>query len=187
MMPQLLSLESFDSQRVDDSAPTASYQDGYDEGYAAGLQAANAQAAALSEDCLHALNTIDFTYAEARRQTLDALTPFLHALAHKVLPHCVENGFADQIAQILVDAAEQQASEAVTLHVHPSQNAAIAQVAEKTAANVIIHADPDLGQHSAWIKHAGTEAHLDMDALLAAIAETLRAINYLEKREDAHG
>jgi len=185
-MPQLLALESFDQAETAEVVESGSFQEGYDEGYAAGLETARAEQAALTEECVQALNAIDFTYVEARRQMLDALRPFLQDLAEKVLPHCVANGFASQITALISDAVEQSAGAALTLHVHPTQQAAIAQAAETTAANIMVLSDPKLSPHAAWVKNAGSEAFLDMDGLLASIAGILGAINITDDR-NAHG
>lgn len=186
-MTQLLSLESFDGAAIDDPSQNESYQDGYDQGYAAGFQAAREEAAGLSEDIVQAINTIDFTYAEAQSQILGALSPLLHAVVSKVLPHCVEAGFGDQIAQLLIQAAEQEVGAAITLHVHPNQHAAVAKAAQNAPAKVIIQTDPNLSEHAAWIRRADTEALVDMDQLLTAISEILGAIDHLENRTDTHG
>ncbi|MDX8352886.1 hypothetical protein [Cognatiyoonia sp. IB215182] len=181
-MTQLLALESFDDIEVADAVESGSFQDGYDEGHAAGLETARAEQAALTEECVQVLNAIDFTYVEARRQMLDALQPFLQDLAEKVLPHCVANGFASQIAALISDAVEQSAGAALTLHVHPAQRSAIAKAAETTAANIMVVSDPNLSPHAAWVENAGSEAFLDMDGLLASIAEILSAINITDDR-----
>ncbi|MDX8346404.1 hypothetical protein SLH49_00245 [Cognatiyoonia sp. IB215446] len=182
-MSQLLSLESFDDIEIDDAVETRSYQDGYDQGYTAGLHAALAEQAALTEECVEALSAIDMTFTEARRQLLDSLQPLLHDLSDKVLPHCVANGFADQIAALIFDTTKQNAGATLTLHVHPSQQAAIAATAQKTTANVIIKTDPSLSPHAAWLAHSGSEALLDMDGLLASIAEILKAISITDDRK----
>ncbi|MEM9787413.1 MAG: hypothetical protein AAF801_12990 [Pseudomonadota bacterium] len=186
-MAQLLSLESFDNPATEDQAQNATYQDGYDAGYAAGQSAARDEAAALSEECVQGINTLDFTYAEARKQVLDELAPLLRQIAQKVLPHCVATGFADQIASLLIDATENSIADAVVLHVHPSQKAAVTQAVQRTSANVDVQTDPKLSEHAAWVKHAGTEAHLDMDALLAAISDTLSALDHIDNRTNTHG
>ena len=184
---QILSLESFDDPVFDDAAEQGTYQDGYDEGYAAGLQAASAAAATLNEECAQALTSIDFTYAEACKQTLDALAPLLQDIVDKVLPHCVENGFANQLSEMLAAAAQQDGSKALTVHVHPTQHAAVTQAAASTVAQIDVHADPALTEHAAMIKNGRTETLLDMDRLLSAITETMRAIHHIENRTDAHG
>lgn len=185
-MPQLLTLESFDDTDIAEAVENRGYDDGYAEGYAAGLQTARVEQATLTEECVQALNAIDFTYAEAQRQMLDALQPLLRDLAEKVLPHCVANGFAGQIAALISNAIEQSAGTTLTLHVHPDQQTAIATAAHTTTANIVVTADESLSPHAAWIKHAGSEAFLDMDGLLAAITAILSAIEDTNDRT-AHG
>lgn len=186
-MAQVLSLESFDNGAADDPTTSKDYHQGYEGGFAIGVETANAEAEALSAQFVQSLNAIDFTYAEARNQLLASLEPLLLNVAAKILPHCVENGFVGQLADILQQAAAQDATSAVTLHIHPSQKAAVESAAQNTAAQVIIATDPTLNKHAAWIKHGRQETLLDIDGLLDAIGETLRAIQRPPDRTKTHG
>ena len=186
-MVQLLSLESFDNCAADDPTTSPDYHHGYEDGFAVGVETANAEAEALSAQFVQSLNAIDFTYAEARSQLLASLEPLLLQIATKILPHCVESGFVGQLADILQQAAAQDAASAVTLHIHPSQQTALKSAAQNTAAEVTIVTDPTLSEHAAWIKHGNEETLLNVDGLLDAIGETLRATQHPQDRTTANG
>lgn len=187
MMPQLLALESFDDAVAQEPSQNQHYQSGYDDGHAAGLQAAHEEIAALSEQFVQTLNDVDFTYAEARKQVFDSLIPLMTEVVEKVLPHCVTNGFSNQIVDLLIQTAAKQTGTAITLQVHPSQHAAVAEASQNIAAEVIVQSDPTLSEYAARIKNGDAEQILDMDTVLTAISEILGAVHHSEDRTNTHG
>lgn len=187
MMGQALSLESFDDEQVEDITATEAFQQGYQEGLQAGIAQTAADAAALDAAFVQSLENIDFTYTEARSQLLGSLGPLLTTIVEKVLPHCVAEGFAGQLADMLLQAAAQDANAAITLHIHPSQRSAIEAATKDAAVQISLHDDPQLDPHAAWIRQKRSETLLDVDSLLAAISETLGAIHHIENRTENYG
>lgn len=186
-MGQALSLESFEEEHVEDVTETDGYQLGYQEGLQAGLAQAAADAAALNAELVQSIGNIDFTYTEARSQLLGSLTPLLTTIVEKVLPHCVAEGFAGQLADLLLQAANEDANAAMTLHVHPSQRIAVEAATKDIGDQVIVQDDPQLDVHAAWIKQERSETLLNVDSLLTTISETLSAIHHTEDRTEDHG
>ena len=187
MMGQALSLESFDDEQIEDITATKTFQQGYQEGLQAGIAQTTADAAALEAEFVQSLGNIDFTYTEARSQLLGSLAPLLTTIVEKVLPHCVAEGFAGQLADMLLQAAAQDAKAGITLHIHPSQREAVESATSDAAVNLSLHEDPQLEPHAAWIRQRRSETLLDADGLLAAISEALGAIHHVENRTENHG
>jgi len=187
-MGQALSLESFEVEIPEDtSLSTEAFQQGYEEGLQSGIAQATADAAALQADFVQNLGNIDFTYTEARSQLLASLAPLLTTIVEKILPHCVAEGFAGQVADRLLQAAAQDASAAISLHIHPSQRSTVEAAIQNADMQVILHDDPQLDMHAAWVRQKRSETLLDVDSLLAAISETLGAIHHTENRTENHG
>jgi flagellar biosynthesis/type III secretory pathway protein FliH len=186
-MAQSLSLECFETGFAEDASASETFKRGYEDGLAAGAAHAAAERATLNEAFIQNLSQVDFTYAEARGQLLASLEPLLSTIISKVLPHCVTTGFANQLSEILQQAAAQDSAESITLHIHPSQRQAVENNLKNTSVQVSIHEDPSLNEHAAWIKHNREETHLDLDSLLAAIGEVLGAIHHPENRTETNG
>lgn len=186
-MAQALSLESFEEALVEDVTESDDFQQGYQEGLQAGIAQSAADAAALSAELVQNIGNIDFTYTEARSQLLGSLAPLLTTIVEKVLPHCVAEGFAGQLADLLLQAAGEDANAAMTLHIHPSQRTAVETASQDMAGQVTIQDDPQLDMHAAWIKQERSETLLDVDNLLVTISAALGAIHHTEDRNEDHG
>lgn len=186
-MANVLSLESFETALTADDGPSSEYSLGYEDGLNAGLAAARTEIDALNEQFTQSITEIDFTYAEARGRVLQSLAPLFRALTEQVLPHCVENGFAGQLAEKLFSLANNEAGKPLTLFVHPDFEIAASNLITALPAQAIVQADPELGRHAAWIGPIGNEIKLDVDSLLAEITSNLTAINNIEQEAETNG
>jgi len=186
-MPRLLTLESFEDALADQQGPTADYTTGYAEGFAAGEASVRADVANLNEQFVQSVQDITFTFAEARAQILNGLAPMLQTVIAQVLPHCVETGFAGQLAELLTTAAEQDATRPLAIHLHPDSFESVAGLSDVLPKELSIQIDPALSPHAAWIAQADGEMRLDADQLLATISETLSVLNTPEDRNAFHG
>ena len=181
-----LTLESFEDALTDESGPTTAFNDGYQQGFDAGRAAAEMDSATLGSALVQAISDIDFTYTEARAQLLKSLGPLFETLTEAVLPHCIETGFAGQLAEELARAAAADTNSPIRIHIHPDQLVAV-QMATEQHLEVEIHADPALGPHAARIEHGNTETQLELDRLLGRINEALGAIATPENRKTNYG
>jgi len=186
-MGNVLSLESFEINLPVADKSTVDYDTWYEQGFAAGMEAARSEIDQLNDQFIQAVSDIDFTYAEARGRVLKSLAPLFNALASQVLPQCVKNGFAGQLANELERLSGEIVGSPLTLCVHPNNQATASNLAAASPAKVTVHADPELSQHAAWIGPVRAEVLLDMDSLLSKIADTLNTINYVEQEAQTNG
>ena len=181
-MTVALWLEPFGDEQSATSAPSPDYERGYAEGNAAARAEALEDATRLNDQLVQTVADINFTYAEARSQVMQSLRPLFQTITVKVLPHCVENGFAGQVVDALMQIAPSD-TEGLSIYVHPNQVASVKAV----LGDVSIAADPNLTDYAAWIGHDGHETLLDVDGLLARIAETLAALHTYQEDDAQHG
>lgn len=186
-MAQVLSLESFEAVAAGDHSQSPDYSQGFEDGHAAGLAAARAADAALTEQFVQSILDIDVTYAEAQGQILRSLAPLFDTIVARVLPLCVDLGFADQLAAILREAAECNMGAPLSIEVHPDRHDAVAQAMAGLSTQVHLQTDPALGPHAARIGKAPAESLLDIDAMLAGIRDIFGAIHSPDDRSESHG
>jgi flagellar biosynthesis/type III secretory pathway protein FliH len=173
IMRKFLALEEFDTADDTDQSCDQTFQDGFTAGYLAGQSAAQSAAEQLTQELVQSLTDTAFTYQEARHDVITSLAAVLAAVAAQVLPHCVAQGFDQQIAQLIHQRITENSPVPMLVHVHPSQVAALRKAIMPIAATVQVTADASLTPHAAWIGQAGSELHLDMDQLLADISDIL--------------
>lgn len=184
---QSILLESFD---LDDDEPTggdAAYQEGYAEGYTAGQTAAANAQQALEGALVQAIADIEFKYEEARGEITRSLAPLFQVLVERILPHCIANGFADQIVTSLTAVMGTAETGQATVFVHPSQRLSVEAALERFSIIASVSDDPMLGQHAAWVRHCDKEIHIDQDKVLADISAVLAAVHLSQTRTQSHG
>lgn len=187
MMRRPVSLEAFDLIDTADPGPNADYENGYAAGLVAGQQAAQVKSDHLRHELVQSLTDISFTYHAARHEILSSLRPLVTALSETILPHCVAQGFAGQLADLIVTRFDCGISDAICVHVHPDQRASLQNVTATMTGTVTVKADATLTLHAAWIGQGQAETYLDMDRHLAAISDLLSNIPATDQRITANG
>jgi flagellar biosynthesis/type III secretory pathway protein FliH len=181
-------LESFaDADTLPAQAPSPDHAAAYAEGYAAAMDDIAATNDRLEAELVQTLSDMAFTYRAARQDVIDALEPLVQTLIQSVLPHCITNGFADQIAAAVLQDFTDQAGSAVRVNIHPDQLAPVRNATRQLAADVLIAADPHLSRHAAWIGSARGEVSFDMDRHLAAITALLANLSTQQQEVAQNG
>ena len=184
---QNLSLESFEADALASEQPDEAFENGFSEGFEAGLAAANSAQETLAQELVQAIADLEFNYDEARGEITRATGPLLRALAHKIFPHLVGTGFADQIVAVLHQATISEPQSSFILRVHPDQHGLVAAAVSSASLNVDLTADPSLQPHAAWAQsHAGA-LHIDCDRILEDIRSVLSSIDFIETGKEIHG
>jgi hypothetical protein len=175
-MAQHLALESFEQYDDGSAIPSADYDAGYQEGFAAASAASQVDQNALQQELVQTISELGFGYAEARAQLLESLEPLFSAVAQKLLPQVGHDTFGHLLIEAVCDAAVLDAENTPVLHIHPTQRNSIVKLVEEHALDIKVCDDPDLTAHAAWIRHENKETCLDVDSLLAKISTALNAV-----------
>lgn len=186
-MASLLSLEAFDDKTPLDAGTTPEVQQSYEEGYVAGVAAAQQSQATLSAELVQCIADLKFSYSEARAEVLGALTPLLASVTETLLPHCVTSGFAHELGLTVHQAVASGITDTISIVVHPEQRNGVEAALAEHNLGADVEQDANLTPHAAWIKHGRTESYLDLDLLLSQVTEILRAIEFTEPRTQKHG
>lgn len=152
--------------------------DAFEQGYKAGWDDATT---ALSEDqnrigaeLARSLQSLSFTYHEARGSVLRALTPLLEEIAAKLLPVIAAEALAPMIAERLAPLADEATAVPVRIYINPAAREAVtAHLAGHEALPVELIEEPTLGEGQAALRFAATEEKIDLDGTVAAIRAAL--------------
>lgn len=179
---QRVLLESFDVESDATERPSADYSRGFQEGLAAAEAATQELQATLEKELVQSISDLAFKYEEVRSEIIQSLGPLFSALAEKVFPQCLADGFADQIAALLATLAAQKTGAQFHLAVPPRHCAAVASAAANSDLEVTISEDETLGDLAALISYQEAEWHVDGDQLLRDIQSILTAAQNDETR-----
>ncbi|SIT89093.1 hypothetical protein SAMN05421665_2871 [Yoonia rosea] len=184
---QKVQLESFDDDTVQEAHTPEGYEQGFAEGYAEGLAAAKSVHATLQQEFVQNIADLEFKYQEVRGELTRSLGPLFDILCNKLFPHLVEEGFASQIAHILLQTAAQNPALEFTLAIHPEQYDAVTSALEASSINVALTSDPELTKNEAWVRCGQDAQHVDLDHMLNDIRLILSAVDFIEMRTTPHG
>ena len=159
----------------------------YDSGYAAGWEdAAAAQSGdqtRIGADLARSLQTLGFTYQEARMHVLHALEPLLQEMVGRLLPELARETLAPIVLDVLMPMAERMADAPVTLVLNPTARPAVEALLEQaTGMPLTIVEEPSLGEGQAYLRVGNTETRIDLDRATAEITAAVRGFFELPEK-----
>lgn len=181
--PQKPSIVVLDNMALEEAKLTA-----YDQGYSAGWEdAASAQSedqTRVGSDLARNLQSLGFTYQEARMHVLRAIEPLLQQMATSVLPMLAREALAPMVLETLMPLAEEMADAPVTLVLNPSSRLAVETLLTRTTGLPITIVDePSLGDGQAYLRLGASETRIDLDRATAEITAAVRGFFELPERE----
>lgn len=165
---------------------------GWEDGYAAGFDAAHAQAAqtqtALSAQTAQALADLSFTFAEAQHVVLQQLHPLLQLIAARIVPDILRQTLGAALAEELAAAAAADSTSKIPLRLPPADCPALADIAGRIAGCTLqVIPDPELQSGQALIGGPGRSTAFDTTRLARDLADALNALCAEPPRTLAHG
>lgn len=195
-----LKLEVFDTERPTRGATVVLEGDmleeerlaSFDKGYSAGWEDANAaqadDQARIRADLARHLQSLGFTYHEARAHVLSALKPLLTQITARLLPEMAREALAPLVLETLMPLAEGLADQPVGLVLNPAARPAVeALIGQATGLPLDLREEPTLGEGQVYLRLGSAEARVDLDAAVAGIAAAVRAFFDLTEQERSHG
>lgn len=164
----------------------------YDNGYRAGWDDANAAQSddqtRIRADLARNLQTLSFTYHEARSHILKAIEPLMLQVVGRLLPEIARESLAPFALETLMPLAEGLGDAPVKLVLNPASRAPVEALLEHaTGLPVVIEEEPTLGEGQVYIKLGTAEAEVDLDRAAADIAAAVRGFFDLPGKDRPNG
>ena len=164
----------------------------YDSGYRAGWDDANAaqteDQTRMRAELARNLQTLSFSYHEARSHILKAIEPLMLQVVGRLLPEIARETLAPFVLETLMPLAEGLGDAPVTLVLNPVSRAAVEALLEQaTGLPITIQEEPTLGEGQVFIKLGLTEAQVDLDQATADIAAAVRGFFELPGKDRPNG
>ncbi len=160
----------------------------YDAGYAAGWEdAAAAQSDEQSQiraDLARNLQSLGFSYQEARMHVLRSIEPLLQEMVGRLLPELARETLAPIVLEVLMPMAEKMADAPVTLVLNPAARAAVEMLlGQATGLPLTLIEEPSLGEGQVYLRMGGAETRVDLDHAIAEITAAVRGFFDLPERK----
>lgn len=171
-----------------EEAKLASYEQGYAAGWEDAAAAQSEDQSRLRADIARNLQTLGFTYQEARVHVLRAVEPLLTDMIARLLPAVARTALGPIVMETLLPMAESLAETPVTLVLNPVSRPAVeAFLASTCGLPLTVVEEPSLGEGQVYIRLGDIEARVDLDAAVTAIGEAVAGFYTLIEEDRKHG
>ncbi|NCO16393.1 MAG: flagellar biosynthesis protein [Alphaproteobacteria bacterium] len=164
----------------------------YEQGYTAGWDDASASRAddqsRIRADLARNLQTLSFTYHEARMHVLRAIEPLLLEMVGRLLPEMAREALAPVVLETLMPLAEQMADAPVSLVLNPAARPAVEALLEQaTGLPLHLTEEPTLGEGQVYLRLGDCETRIDLDRATAEITAAVRGFFGLSEKDASDG
>lgn len=171
-----------------EEAKLASYESGYSAGWEDAAAAQSDDQAKIGADLARNLQSLSFTYHEARAHILRAIEPLLEQIVGRLLPDLARETLAPIVLEVLLPLAEKMADTPITLVLNPAARAGVEALLEKaTAIPLTLVEEPSLGEGQVYLRLGASETHIDLDRATAEIATAVRGFFETPEKERQDG
>jgi flagellar assembly protein FliH len=166
----------------------ASYDKGYHAGWDDAVAAQTSDQTSLRADLARNLQSLGFTYHEARSHILKAIEPLMLEMVGRLLPAIARESLAPLVLEVLMPLAERLGDAPVTLVINPAVRPAVELLlAQATGLPLTLQDEPTLGEGQVYLRLGGAEAHVDLDRATAEIAAAVRDFFALPGKDRPNG
>jgi flagellar biosynthesis/type III secretory pathway protein FliH len=184
-----LRLEVFDTAIAADGAPqplveaTAveeakiqSFEQGYSAGWDDAAAAQQGDQSRIRADLARNLQSLSFTFHDARSHVLQAIQPLMLEMINRLLPDVAHEALAPTVLEALMPIASDLADTPLTLVLNPGVRPQIEELLSQTAGiPLAIEEEPSLSEGQVYIRFGTAETKVDLDRVTTDIALAVRA------------
>lgn len=176
-----------DAMALEDSRMQA-----YEQGYTAGWDDAAAtqtdDQTRIKADFARNLQSLGFTFQEARTHVLRAIQPLIYEITTCLLPQVARDALASVALEILMPMADEMADAPVTVVLNPASRAAVEGLLEQaTGLPMTVIDEPTLGEGQVYLRLGDIETRIDLDSATAAIASAVRDFFDVTEKDQRYG
>ena len=167
-----------------EEAKLGSYDAGYSAGWEDAAAAQTGEQFQIRADLARNLQSLGFTYQEARMHILRSIEPLLQEMVGRLLPELARETLAPIVLEVLMPMAEKLADAPVTLVLNPAARTAVEALLEQaTGMPLTLIEEPSLGEGQVYLRMGGAEISVDLDRATAEITAAVRGFFDLPERK----
>jgi flagellar biosynthesis/type III secretory pathway protein FliH len=196
-----LRLEIFDSSIAPDGsaqplvemsaleeAKIAAFEQGYSAGWEDATDAQRDEQAKIRADLARNLQSLAFTFQDARSHVLQAIRPLILEMTEQLLPVVAREALAPIVLEALMPLAETMGDAPLVLVLNPSAKDRVEDLITKaTGLPMVVDEEPSLAEGQVYIRFGPTETKVDLTQVTADITAAVRAYFNLTNQESSHG
>lgn len=183
-----LRLEVFDTVTAGDGAPqplveasalddakVASFEQGYSAGWEDAAAAQAGDQSRIHADLARNLQSLAFTFQDARTHVLQAIRPLILEMSTRLLPEIAREALAPAVLEAIMPLADTLADAPLTLVLNPAVRDRVETlVAQASGLPMRIEEEPSLGEGQVYIRLGPAETKVDLTQVTDDIAAAVR-------------
>ncbi len=183
-----LRLEVFDTVTAGDGAPqplieasaldeakVASFEQGYSAGWEDAAAAQDGDQSRIRADLARNLQSLAFTFQDARTHVLQAIRPLILEMTGRLLPEVAREALAPAVLEALMPLADDLADAPLRLVLNPAVRESVESlVAQATGLPLEIEEEPSLGEGQVYIRLGPAETKVDLTQVTDDITAAVR-------------
>ncbi|OYX22068.1 MAG: flagellar biosynthesis protein [Rhodobacterales bacterium 32-66-9] len=159
-----------------EEAKVASFEQGYSAGWDDAVAAQNGDQTRIRADLARNLQSLAFTFQDARSHVLQAIRPLILEMVNRLLPEVAREALAPTVLEALTPMADELADAPLTLVLNPAVRGQVEDlVAQATGLPMVIEEEPSLPEGQVYIRFGSIETKVDLSQVTADIAIAVRA------------
>ncbi|MCU0826409.1 MAG: flagellar biosynthesis protein [Tabrizicola sp.] len=165
-----------------DEAKVASFEQGYSAGWEDAVAAQADDQSKIKADLARNLQSLAFTFQDARSHVLQAIRPLILEMTNRLLPEVAREALAPTVLQALTPLADEMSEAPLTLVLNPAARDRVETlIAQATGLPLRIEEEPTLAEGQVYIRMGTAETKVDLTQVTADITTAVRAFFNLTK------
>jgi len=167
-----------------EEAKLTSYESGYSAGWEDATAAQSEDRARVSAELARSLQSLSFTYHEARAHILKAVEPLLREVTGRLLPQIAKASLPQVVLESLMPMVGDLVDAPVTLVMNPASRPAIEELLQKTnGLPLILQDEPTMGEGQVYLKLGDVEREVNLDRAVAEISAAVSGFFELKGKD----
>jgi flagellar assembly protein FliH len=165
-----------------DEAKVASFEQGYAAGWEDAAAAQAGDQTRIRADLARNLQSLAFTFQDARSHVLQAVRPLILEMTGRLLPEVAREALAPTVLEALMPLADELSDTPLTLVLNPAARERVeGLIAQATGLPMQIEEEPSLGEGQVYIRFGTAETKVDLTQVTSDITAAVRAFFNLSK------
>jgi flagellar biosynthesis/type III secretory pathway protein FliH len=170
------SLQPLVEATVVEEAKVASFEQGYSAGWDDAAAAQQGDQTRIRADLARNLQSLSFTFQDARSHVLQAIRPLMLEMVNRLLPKVAHEALAPMVLETLAPMAEELSDAPLRLVINPAVRPQVEDlITQATGLPMVIEEEPSLAEGQVYIRFGTTETKVDLAQVTSDIATAVRA------------
>ncbi len=159
-----------------EEAKVASFEQGYSAGWDDAIAAQQGDQTRIRADLARNLQSLSFTFQDARSHVLQAIRPLILQMVNRLLPDVAREALAPTVLEAVMPLAEGLADAPLTLVLNPAVRAQVEDLlSQATGLPMVIDEEPTMPEGQVYIRFGAAETKVDLAQVTTDIAIAVRA------------